>query len=353
MIDRVGSIVMADVTRAEFGASVAERDLRALAANPRVRVLQCSAPVPDRVWGLVDAAFFAARPDVELRVYGHYSEPCDLGFAGRMTRVRRFAADCLARAANVDAIADLPPLESLSLGIYEAQDFRVLERVAPSLTSLSLHATRSKKPSLAPLARFAALKRLYLEGQSNGIDVLGGLGHLEEITLRSITTPDLAYLSPLEKLWSLDIKLGGIRSFAGIEGKAGIKYLELWQIRELRGVGVIAELPGLQNLFLQSLPLIAALPGLAASRALRRIGLENLKGLADFGALEAAPALEEFWLAEGGRQQPEQLLPVLRNPAVVRASAWFGSDRRNQAFARLRDAHGKAAFDLSMPFVYL
>jgi hypothetical protein len=47
-------------------------------------------------------------------------------------------------------------------------------------------------------------------------------------------------LAPLERLWSLDIKLGGIRSFDGIEGKDTIKYLELWQIRELEDANVVA-----------------------------------------------------------------------------------------------------------------
>jgi hypothetical protein len=61
-----------------------------------------------------------------------------------MVNVRRFAADCLMRAKNVGAIAEIPELESLSLGIFELQDFGVLETVPPTLTTLSLGATRSK-----------------------------------------------------------------------------------------------------------------------------------------------------------------------------------------------------------------
>jgi len=47
--------------------------------------------------------------------------------------------------------------------------------------------------------------------------------------------------------------------------------------------------------------------------------------------------------------QPEQLLPVLRNTALRRAKAMFGSDRKNQAIARLRDAHAKSDRDPSLP----
>ena len=50
---------------------------------------------------------------------------------------------------------------------------------------------------------------MHLDGQSKDIEVLGELDKLEDVTLRSITTPDLSYLARLRNLWSLDIKLGG------------------------------------------------------------------------------------------------------------------------------------------------
>ena len=352
MFERIGSLQMADSTRAEFDDAVTENDLRNLVELPGVKTLQCSAPVKDSVWSRLNDSFFSRRPDVELRVYGHHSMECDLAFARRMVNVRRFAADCLMRAKNVEAIAEIPELESLSLGIFELQDLGVLETVTPTLTTISLGATRSKKPRLEALARFTSLKALHIEGQSNGIEVLSQLRGLEDVTLRSITTADLRYLSPLERLWSLDIKLGGIRSFDGIEGKDTIKYLELWQIRELEDANIVASLPGLQNVFLQSLSRVKQLPSLEGSRSLRRVVLENMKGFSDFTALESAPALEEFALVEGSRQQPEQLVPVLRNPAVRGAAAHFGSARKNQAFTRLRDAYQKVDWDRSTRFEY-
>lgn len=343
---------MADSTRAEFDDSVTERDLRDLAELPKIKTLQCSAPVKDSVWSLLNDCFFGVRPDVELRAYGHYSAECDLGFARRMVNVRRFAADCLMRAKNIDAIADMPQLESLSLGIFELLDFRVLELIPPTLTTLSLGGTRSRKPRLESLARFGALKTLYIEGQANGIDVVSSLRELERLTLRSIATPDLGYLAPLTRLSSLDIKLGGIRSLQGIEGKDTIKYLELWQIRELKSADIVATLPGLQNVFLQSLPHVETLPGLQNSSSLRRAVLQNMNGVRDFGSLEAAPVLEEFALLEGAGQQPEQLLPVLRNHSLRRATAMFGSVRKNEAFAKLRNAHAKSDWVPSVPFEY-
>ena len=146
MFERIGSLRMADSTRAEFDDSVTEHDLAHLAELPKVKTLQCSAPVTDAVWSLLNDLFFSRRADVELRVYGHDSIECDLAFAPRMVNVRHFAADCLMRAKNVEAIAEIPELESLSLGIFELQDFSVLDAVPAKLTTLSLGATPSKKP---------------------------------------------------------------------------------------------------------------------------------------------------------------------------------------------------------------
>jgi hypothetical protein len=339
-----------EVNFAEFGDAVTEGDLRKLAERPRIARLQCSIPVRGETWARIDEVFCPLRPDVEVRVYGHNGSICDLSFAARLRHVRRFAADCLMQATNVEAIAEMD-LESLSLGIFELQTFDVLNRVSPRLTSLGLSATRSKKPRLDAIGRFGSLTSLYVEGHSQGIEAMGKLEHLDDLTLRSVTTPDLRYLAPLERLASLDIKLGGIRVFDGIAGKASIRYLELWQVRELQDVSVVAALPGLQNLFLQSLPHVREIP-VGRSAVLRRAVLENLKGLRDLSDFESAPSLEQFALLDGVSQRPEQLLPVLRNPTLREACAYFGSGRKNNSFARLRDQHGKRDWAPGTPFDY-
>jgi hypothetical protein len=347
------SIWRADSARVEFGSDLTGRDIEALAKEPGLKVLQASSPVSDSTWSMLNSRFFQHRPDVELRVYGFYGSECDLSFAGKMTHVRRFSADCLMKTKHVECIADIPHLQSLSLGIFELQDFDVLRSITPNLTALSIGATRSKKPDLAPLGRFGCLKKLFIEGQNKNIEVLRELTTLEDLTLRSITTSDLSYLGPLSSLYSLEIKLGGIRSFAGIEGKETIKYLELWQIRELSNIEVISHLPGLQNLFLQSLPRIPAMPSLSNAHVLRRVVLANMKGLSDFSEFEWAPSLQEFSLIEGRNQEPEQLLPVLRNSTLKRASSWFGSDSKNNRFLELLQQYGKERFHPIGPFEYL
>lgn len=334
-----------DRARVQFDDSITSADVDRLLDMPEVRTLQASAPVPLRVWTMLDREFFAQRPDVALRVYGHYGMECDLAFCEHMLHVRHFLADCLSRASNVDAIGSIPHLETLSLGIFELDTLDVLNRVPDSLIDITLGWTRSKKPNIEPLCRFRRLRRLYLEGHTKGIEAISTLVDLEDLTLRSISTQGVEYLQPLEKLWSLDIKLGGIGSLAAIEGKSCIKYLELWQIRGYSDLDIVRNLPGLQNLFVQSMPKVAAIPLLDDAVTLRRIVLQNMGGLKKLDSLRHAPSLEEFLLIEGNKQQPEDLIPVLENRNVSMVGAWFGSTARNDRFDRLRDAHDKRPWE--------
>jgi hypothetical protein len=345
-------VKLVDASRAAFNGVVSDESLQTLVDNPKVEVLQTADPQDDKVWRKLNERFFAQRSDVELRIYGHYSTVCDLNFARLMTNVRRFSADCLTKAKNVEAIGEMPKLESLHLGIFELKDFDVLELVPATLTELTLGATRSKKPQLQSLSRFQDLRVLYIEGHDKGIECIGELHQLEDLTLRSIAIENLHYLTPLEKLWSLDVKLGSVRSFAGIEGKSSLKYLELWQVRELKDIDIISTLTGLQYLFLQSLPHIETVPSLINLKSLRRLVFDNLKGLRDFTALEFAPALDEFALLDGKKQLPEQVMPALRNPGLGHVCGFFGSDKKNKEFLGLCEAHGKATWDPREPFQF-
>lgn len=338
--------------RIDIDDSLTSRDAKQLAKDPALRVIQTVAPLRPETWTMLDRCIFAVRPDVQLRVYGHYRDECDLSICKYFPHVRDFAADSLHSATNVDALADSLQLDELSLGIYELDSFEVLNHLRPTLRSLSLGQTRSTRPDLAPVARFGSLRRIYVEGHTRSIEVLSGLRAVEDVTLRSTTTSNLDFLTPLKSMWSLDLKLGGTTDLSAIAGMPGIKYLELWQIRGLQDIRVISELPGLQNLYLQSLSKITTLPPLDRLRQLRRVVLENMKGLGDVSALETAPALEDFRYIDARGKDPAQLLPVLRNPVVRHASAGFGSVKKNQEFDQLRDEHSKVPFDGIPQFEY-
>ena len=97
-------------------------------------------------------------------MYGFYSLVCDLSFLGHVKNGRRFSADCLHRAVGIEHLADLQKLESLSVGIYDLENFDFLKEIAAGIRELALAATKSKKPRLDHLARIHSLTRLYLEG---------------------------------------------------------------------------------------------------------------------------------------------------------------------------------------------
>jgi hypothetical protein len=129
---------------------------------------------------------------------------------------------------------------------------------------------------------------------------------------------------------SLDIKLGGIRDLYALQGMSGIKYFELWQVMGLSDIGVISTLTGLQYLFLQSLCRVTVLPAFDNLHNLRRVLLENMRGLRDIGSLEHAPALEEFIHTSAQNMQIDDYEPLFRNPNLKQVLVGFGSDKRNR-----------------------
>jgi hypothetical protein len=256
-----------------------------------------------------------------------------------MTNVERFSADCLHHATNWESIASMPRLKSLGIGIFHLETFDFLSLVNPNLTELYLSATKSSKPSLKMLERFRGLKLLYLEGQQKNIDVIASLSELEELTMRSITLKSLSIVRALPKLWSLDLKLGGTKDLAELQGLDNLKYLELWKILGLDDISVIESLYGLQSLFLQDLPRVTRLPSFLRLHKLRRVTIENLKNLVDLSPLNEAPALEEI-VHTFSKVPLDSYLPLLRSGQIKSAHAGFGSFKKNAEFKRVCEANG-------------
>lgn len=340
--------------RHTFEASLTRAEIDALASDRNLKVLQTAGPVDDATWERLNEGLFTARPEVYLRVYGFYSSrsKCDLSFLVRLPNLRHFAADCLMHATGVEHLAFLSKLESLSIGIYDLTSFDFLADLpADGLEELSLCATKSKKPTLGSLTRFHKLRKLYLEGQQKEITAISSLPSLEELTLRSISVDGLDFLTGLDRLWSLDIKLGGTNNLAALRDMNGIKYLELWHVRDLRDLSPVSTMHGLQYLFLQSLPHIHALPDLSRLTSLRRVFLENMKGLRDLAALAAAPALEDFYHCDARGMELEHYQWALANKSLKQMSVGFGSDKKNKAFRDWAARMGFPEYRLQ-PFVF-
>jgi len=332
--------------RLQFAETLTIEEIHEIAANPKVKVLQTFSVVDSQTWDSLNENLFLRRPDIQLRVYGRGSV-YDLSFAAKLSNVRRFSADSLTSATGIEHLVGMTNLEALSIGISNLKSFDFLNNFPTTISSLSLTATASKKPSLKPLSRFTALRELYLEGQQNGIEALASLQQLEDLTLRSITTPSLEYLADLSQLRSLDIKLGGIRDLSALMDKESLQYLELWQIRGLHDISVISSLVGLQFLFLQSLRNVIQIPDLSKLAKLRRVYLENLKALVDLNGISSSPALEEFIHVDARNLQPDRYDAILRIPALKQISVGFGSPKKNQIFRDKAQRLGKAEYKIS------
>ena len=245
-------------------------------------------------------------PEVKLRVYGHDAFH-DLAFLRFFPTVLKFQADCW------------------SLG-----DWSGLEYLRDDAVYIGLGATK-RTLSLSLLRRFASLKQLFIEGHDKDISVLTQLEELEDVTLRSITLPDLTLLTSLPKLWSLDIKLGGTKDLAMLPELRSLKYLELWMVRGLRDLEPIASLTSLQSLFLQALVRIEVLPSLHALAVLRRAVVISMKNFRDLQPIADAPALEEFAAWEMSHLSVDAFRCFLGHPTLKYLGAGLGSARKNDA----------------------
>ncbi len=185
----------------QISSRVTKSDLETLAANPKTKSIQFADPLSPAQVDLLEKIVFSKRPDILLRVYGHYGQVCDLSFIERIPSLRKFSADCLMDAKEIEVVTKLKNLEELGVGIFNLDNFDFLEKINPKITELSLSQTRSKKPRIDIISRFTELEILYLEGQQKGIESINKLKKLQKIVLRSISTDNIDFLKDLENLW--------------------------------------------------------------------------------------------------------------------------------------------------------
>lgn len=294
----------------DVASPLTDQMLRPLSA-PAGRV-QFSRRLSDRDFQRL-AEWLRPQPNLELRAYGSYDGSIgDLEFLKYFPFLRGFSADSLFDSlSNLDGLRHLPEsLESLGIG-------------------------QTRRPlDLGVICRFRALKSLSIEGQTRGIEVLSTLTSLEELTLRSITLPDLTHLLPLQNLLGLELKLGGTKDLGHLPALKRLRYLELWMVKGLTDLGVVGELKALRYLFLQALRRVERLPDLSGAVELRRVHLETMKGLRDLSPLASAPGIREVVLLDMKHLQPGDLRCLVGLPQLRAVTADLGSARKSDAAKR-------------------
>jgi hypothetical protein len=293
----------------ELKTPVTKEQLRPLDA--RCKVVQFCEPLTDTDFRRV-AEFMRDYSSVPLRVYGHYSESCDLEFLRYFGFLRGFQVDVL-----------------------KVKDFSGLNNLSSDLEYLGLGQTLSKKHSLCFLERFKSLRELFIEGHTKDIEVIGQLIKLEELTLRSVTIPNLAILKPLTQLLSFNLKLGGTKDLSLLSDIGKLRYVEIWMVKGLTNLEVIADIRSLQYLFLQALKGVTVLPSLQGMPLLRRVHLETMKGLYDLQSIANAPVLEELLILDMKHLKSDALAPFLGHPTLQRATVGLGNTKKNKAVKEL------------------
>ena len=337
--------------RVEIKNNITVSCINELVADEQIKYLQTCNPITKESWTLINDLLIPQRPDIQIRVYGHYSQVCDLTTLSYINNVENLAIDCLRDAQGIESIENLSKLKSLSVGIYNLDNFNFLKSLPATLEKLILGATKSKKPKLDGLLHFAHLKELYIDSQSNGIELVGDLSALEKIVLRSVSPDDISFIRKLSKLWSLDIKLGGIKDLSAIADLHNLKYLELWQIRELSDISVIESLSGLQYLFIQSLRNVKIFPNLEKLYNLRRIYLETMKGLTTLDGLFLAPNLREFIHVCAQNMTVENYERLKEIKSLEKALIRFGSNKKNNQIDEFLTKN-KIAIYSHEPFIF-
>jgi hypothetical protein len=280
--------------------------------DQRCRVVQFASSLTDSEH-IKLAEFLRAYPDVPLRVYGHYGLSVkDLGFLCYYSFLKGFQVD-----------------------LWQLETTEGIEFLPSTLEFLAFGQTKSKKFSLRLLSRFPRLKELHLEGHTKDFDVVDTLKSLERLTIRSITLPDLSWLTSLHNLWWLAIKLGGTRNLDLLPRVGRLKYLELWMIRGLTNIEAISKIETLQYLFLQDLKNVTKLPSFKRLQKLKRLGLDSMKGITDLSPLNEAAALEQLLVVSARQLQVEDFKPLVGHSSLKRASVGLCSIRKNEQVERL------------------
>lgn len=250
------------------------------------------------------ASRIAERPDAWLTLNFH--ELNDLEVLGHFTGLRRLVVNSL-RLASWDGI----------------------RHVAESLEDLAMGDTTLRPISILPIAECTSLRTLRLIGPVRDEQSIARLVGLEELTLRSVTLPNLEPLVPMSRLRTLDVHLGGTTNLSLLPELAPLEELELWRIRGLGDVSILGDVVTLQHLRLQSMSAVATLPSLRRLMQLRRLALDAMKGITDLSPVADAPALEELLLIDMPQLEPEALRPLVRHPTLRRGVWGLGSDRKN------------------------
>ena len=277
---------------------------------------------------------------LEVRFYGHETGGFDCAVLEKIPSVTNLSIDCLRRASNIEALAQLAHLNTLSLGIEELSDADVL--AYPNLRrlrDLTIGESKSDALDLSHLNAFSELERLRICGHTRGIQALTAVRSLKCLWLNRIGKQTrLDFLSELDNLHTLGLLLGGRASIAEIE-LPHLAELDISLVKGLVDLGDLARFRELRSLRIDQQARLEAIAFSQANAELRSVYLVHCKSLRSLSGLENLPRLEQLliWSPVLNRQE----LLSLKLPQSLAICSLYTSKEREDALIRAElDARG-------------
>ncbi|MEW4370540.1 hypothetical protein [Paenibacillus kandeliae] len=325
----------------EVDGKLTMEEAKEIARLSSIRTLQFTAALEWQSYHYIHTILLPACPDMTIRAYHFHGQVCDLAFVEQLPNLRSLAVLCQGEFTNLDRIAALPQLQRLNVQLHQLDSFDFLQQVNPQLHALTLGQTSSKKPSLQGISRFKQLHELTVEGHRKQIEEIAQLTHLQKLSLRYLTLPNVDFLQQLSELWWLQIYTGGTNQLDALAELKQLKYIDLSQIRGLDQLDFLSSMTGLQYIRIGAMPHIHELPALDSLDKLRKMELYNMKGLQHLDSLQHAPALIECIQREAWEMEPEDYIPLLQNPSLQRAYVHLRNEKKFTRFRQLLQEYGK------------
>lgn len=298
-------------------------DVIKIAENNDVNMIQLFSPITkeEAVW--LNDEVFSIRDNIELNVaFTDEDGTCDLSILRNLSKVKKLSISdshlspnaCI---KNADSLMALDQLSWFSFSKGNVKDYSFLSYLSSNIQTIMLLIDNKRVNfDIDNLLRSKRLENLSIHGWKKDIDKLRNFNTVKSLMLRGITIGDYSFINQMEALTGLSIRYGASKNFSALFGNPKIETLEFWRVSNLDNVEVLSHLPNLRFIYLQQLKNVRKFPNLSNAFCLKKIMLDDMRGLDEFSALETMPSLEKFrrWCSK--TIPADSLIPVLKNPSL-------------------------------------
>lgn len=247
---------------------------------------------------VLDQALFSVREDLLFRIYFYNKQDCDLQHFADMVHVRRLKLQCMEKLRHVEVLAGYKHLTDLDMTVSKQRDFRFVNKLSQSLTTLSIYVDftldgitfqdasdedTSGKASMFELEwllRFPKLRYCYIGGPAQHIEFLIRKDAVRELVLCEMPCPSPAVLRMLN-VQSVIVHQEHAQGLERAGQLESIQEIELVKLANIDNLDFLETLPALQKVTLRSLPALTRLPHFPEGHMLRELAVYDCERLSD------------------------------------------------------------------------